>query len=100
MLLYMDGNFMQLLEGDKRVVLDLYATIKADPRHHGLIEILEGEIEKPTFVDWSMGFRNMSDPQVLELLGYTRFLDITFDYESFEAHPSVALELLKLFRKT
>jgi len=99
MLLYKDGNFMQVLEGDKRVVFELYATIKADPRHHGLIEIIEKEIDKPTFVDWSMGFRNLSDPQVLKLPGYSRFMNNTLSHGSFKDDSSAALELLNLFQK-
>jgi len=97
-LLYKEGNFMQVLEGDKSVVLDLYAAIQADRRHHGAIVLIEEEIEKPVFDDWSMGFRNLSDPQIQELPGYTRFMNNTLSYENFKDDPSGALELLYFFR--
>ena len=99
MLLYKDGNFMQVLEGDKSVVRDLFETIKTDPRHHGVIAILEQEIKAPVFADWSMGFRNLSDPQILELPGYTRFMNYTLSYESFKEGSSDALEMLEFFRE-
>jgi hypothetical protein len=99
MLLYKDGNLIQALEGDKSVVLNLYATIKADPRHGWKIILLEEEIEKPVFGNWSMGFRNLSDPHVQELPGYTGFMNNTLNFERFKDDPSGALELLELFRK-
>jgi len=42
MLLYKDGNFMQVLEGDEQAVRGLYARIAADPRHGGEITLQEG----------------------------------------------------------
>ena len=33
MLLYIEGGFFQVLEGDEAVVDDLYTGIKRDPRH-------------------------------------------------------------------
>ena len=98
LLVYKDGNFMQVLEGDKPVVLDLYATISADPRHHDGIIILEEEIEKPVFADWSMGFRDLSDPKILALPSFSRFMNNTLSYESVKDDPTGALELLNFFR--
>ncbi|HVR76154.1 MAG TPA: BLUF domain-containing protein, partial [Planctomycetota bacterium] len=42
MLLYKDGNFMQVLEGEEEAVRALYARIALDPRHRGLITLLQG----------------------------------------------------------
>ena len=59
MLLYKEGNLMQMLEGEKPVVLDLYETIKKDPRHKDIITIMMDDSEHRVFDQWSMGFRNM-----------------------------------------
>ena len=59
MLLYKSGSFMQMLEGDKKTVLDLYDTITVDNRHKGVITIMTGDIKERNFKDWSMGFCNM-----------------------------------------
>jgi len=99
MLLYKDGNFMQALEGDKSVVCDLFETILVDPRHHGLITLVEDEIENPIFSDWSMGFCNLSNPEIQKLPGYTSFMYNSLSYENNKDDPSGVLELLKLFRK-
>lgn len=45
MLLYKDGNFMQLLEGEKEAVLRLHKNIIVDPRHKGFLTLLQGETE-------------------------------------------------------
>lgn len=59
-LLYLNGSFMQVLEGSRPLVTQLLERIAKDPRHHSLQTLYEGPINKRTFVDWSMGFRNMS----------------------------------------
>lgn len=56
MLLYLDGNFLQVLEGNEPDVRRLFATIGQDVRHRGLIVLLSQSIETRAFPDWSMGF--------------------------------------------
>lgn len=56
MLLYIDGNFLQVLEGKKQEVIDLYEKIIKDSKHKGLICVFNNQIEKRQFPDWSMGF--------------------------------------------
>jgi hypothetical protein len=57
MLLYRDGNFLQILEGGREAVHALLDRIKADRRHFGVMVVLETEIERRSFDGWSMGFR-------------------------------------------
>ena len=59
MLLYLDGNFIQYLEGDEPAVREIFGKIKADPRHHTVIVVEEGETDHRLFDDWAMGFRRM-----------------------------------------
>jgi len=59
-LLYSHGNFMQYLEGPHSGMSKVYEIIKADPLHHGLIELLREPIEAREFSEWSMAFRNIS----------------------------------------
>ena len=60
MLVFLDGCFLQVLEGRRECVRDLYAKIKTDPRHCGAKVLIETDIAKPAFPDWSMGFRKAS----------------------------------------
>jgi Sensors of blue-light using FAD len=59
MLLYLDGNFIQYLEGDEPVVRRIFDKIESDPRHHGVIVVDEGKTDRRLFDDWAMGFRRM-----------------------------------------
>ncbi len=55
-LLHYDGSFMQVLEGPAENVLQVYSSIRADQRHHQLMELHRGEIAERAFADWSMQF--------------------------------------------
>lgn len=49
------GLFMQVLEGGRGAVNQLYARILADPRHHGVQLLRYEEIGERRFCGWSMG---------------------------------------------
>jgi hypothetical protein len=59
-LLYSHGNFIQYLEGPASGVERVYAIIKADPQHHGIIELMREPIQSREFSSWLMAFRNIS----------------------------------------
>jgi hypothetical protein len=96
MLLYLHGNFIQLLEGEKEAVVATRERIGKDPRHRGMITLLETECEKRDFPDWSMGFENIEGPEAAKLPGYTDFLQRSVDRSR---EHSGALKLLEFFRE-
>jgi len=99
MLLYQDGNFMQVLEGNEHSVRGVYARIERDRRHRGLITMLQGEIEDRQFPTWSMGFRELTrDPGPIED-GYTHFMNSSPGDAQFSANPSRAQSLLLKFKQ-
>lgn len=57
MLVYMDGSFIQALEGEEDVLDPLVARIAEDPRHRDFVVIARYPIAERQFPDWSMGFR-------------------------------------------
>ncbi len=61
LLLYADGNFMQVLEGPRQNVETLMSDIENDPRHHGILVLLDQVIEHREFPDWSMALFNVSE---------------------------------------
>lgn len=75
MLLYKDGNFLQVLEGDDEVVTELYETIEADPRHIGKQLVLKRPIQERTFGDWQMAFVDLDEVDPNQLDGYSDFLE-------------------------
>jgi len=97
MLLYQNETFMQMLEGEKQVVLDLYDEIKKDERHTGFHTVLEGDIGERNFEDWSMGFFNMD--KAGEFPKYSEFIKENLALRSFEADFQDAYKFMLLFNK-
>lgn len=48
-LLFSGGNFFQVLEGEKDKVISLFNTIKEDPRHAGIIQVVGKDISSGSF---------------------------------------------------
>lgn len=53
-LLFSEGNFFQILEGEKDKVLLLFDKIKADNRHHGLIQVVGRDIGHGSYDDYKV----------------------------------------------
>ena len=91
------GHFIQMLEGDKEDVYALYDMIRTDQRHHTVLTLNEGTIEKRMFSEWAMGFKNIDDATLARLPGHSRLGDSTFNPASFQQSNVEALKLLKFF---
>lgn len=63
-LLYSDTKFIQLVEGESKVIMNLYDKIKKDPRHSNPMMISYGPIKEKTFPAWHMGTKNFSNNQM------------------------------------
>lgn len=95
MLLYHEGSFLQVLEGEPQVLEDLYAKIGKDKRHHRVVALLRRPVESRHFEDWRMGFASLKGlPQ--NLPGFSDYLRLRGDpVESGNA----AARLLAAFRE-
>jgi len=65
-LLYHDGNFMQVLEGPRERVLETYTLIENDPRHKGIIRLLSRFFPTRNFDEWSMGYARCTEHKLME----------------------------------
>ena len=99
MLLYRDGNFMQHLEGPKENVVSSMRRISLDPRHRGIIALLQGETKERTFSEWAMGFKTLSAETAKEHPGFSDFLETPLNSEEFQVQPSRSLKLLQTFKE-
>ncbi len=99
MLLYKDGNFIQVLEGPDDAVHQIFETIRGDSRHHGVIRLLERPIETRDFPDWQMGFRKLGKQDLPDIPGYTEFMDEPLNSEQFRTNAGHARRLLDIFRR-
>lgn len=100
MLLYKDGNFMQVLEGEEATVRALYEKVHRDPRHRGVITLLQGHVEERQFPDWSMGFQDLNSPEVIATSGYNEFLNTPLTDEQFVVDPTRCQRLLLTFKRS
>jgi hypothetical protein len=55
-LVYVDGVFFQILEGDEAVVRKLMANIASDSRHHSVKVCHEAHVDARAFESWSMAY--------------------------------------------
>ena len=97
-LLYHDGNFMQLLEGEESTVKAVYELIARDPRHRGCMTLISGAITDRLFPDWTMAFRDFASAEVKAMPGYNTFLNRDGGENNFPREPAHALTLLRTFR--
>ena len=78
MLLYKDGNFLQVLEGEEESVIELKTRIARDPRHHGMIVMLQQAVGAREFGDWSMAFVDLDHgdrrAELRRLPGHSEFM--------------------------
>lgn len=101
LLLYANGNFLQVLEGNKAAVLQLVQRIELDARHHGVIRLMEFTSKERSFPDWTMGYRQLS-PNEMEgaLPGYNNiFKSQAISNEIRERVKASVWTLLKSFRQ-
>ncbi|MCK6579990.1 MAG: BLUF domain-containing protein [Anaerolineae bacterium] len=98
MLLYRDGFFIQVLEGDEDKVKALFARIAADPRHRNVLTVHTGRVESRRFPDWTMGFNKLSDSDLDQIPGFTDFLSRPDDGARFTQNSDRVLALLDSFK--
>jgi len=98
MLLYHDGNFMQLLEGDEADVRATHERIMRDPRHTGCITLVQKSVKERLFSDWSMGFKQVNAEEAKEAEGLSDFLNRKPPQNDTSKIENTALRLLHSFR--
>ncbi|RYU91225.1 BLUF domain-containing protein [Mucilaginibacter terrigena] len=74
-LLYSDGTFIQVLEGEAGDVDTIMSKIETDPKHKNLITLIDEPIQQRNFPDWSMGFYTPKADKLADLIGYLRSTD-------------------------
>lgn len=73
MLLYVAGNFFQVLEGEQSAVEAQFAKIMTDPRHTNVVTIIKEPLAKRSFGDWTMAFAEISREEFQRVDGLNDF---------------------------
>lgn len=87
-LIFHKGYFVQVLEGDKEIVENLYTKILSDSRHYDAKIITQGTKEQILFEDWNMGFCNL-DSETLDI-DLEIFTSNFITYSELAAKPTKA----------
>lgn len=97
MLLFSDGNFMQVLEGEDTIVGKLMDEhIARDTRHQHIIVLEREPIAERDFPDWSMGFRHLDSGLPADRDGRVT-INSLLNGSAKDIRPGAALELLQMF---
>lgn len=94
LLIYHEQQFIQLFEGESRVVADLYDTICRDQRNTRNQVLFEATAPRRDFTDWSMAFLAPEAIGLDSLPGYSRFLERDFHDPAFTGRASAARSVL------
>ena len=69
-LLYCSGQVLQVLEGERAAVAQLYGLIERDQRHCAVVKLADGPVSRREFPEWSMAFAVASPEAFASLAGY------------------------------
>jgi Sensors of blue-light using FAD len=99
MLIYHKHEFMQLLEGEKKDVLNVYSSIEVDERHTSVEVFHEGPIDERCFTDWSMAFDDLKENKDLEkLVGFEKFNTEGLPINLINNEPNIGKDLFLYLR--
>ncbi len=97
MLLFHDGSFIQVLEGEQSEVETLFEKIRLDPRHCDESVVLRTEVEDRAFDGWSMGYKRAATLEEVPE-GFHHFLQSGYRRQS-EADNEAARKALLAFKE-
>ncbi len=63
MLVCLPESYIQLIEGPRKHIKQLYENIQRDKRHLRVTTLREGSIEERFFPEWAMAFKKMNEHQ-------------------------------------
>lgn len=92
-LVYADGYFLQILEGEKVRVEELMQIICRDLRHEKVRVLYAGEVWAPAFSDWSMAYVSATPEQVARWAGLSSTTELPEVWEDIRQNPEKATQL-------
>ena len=97
MMLHADGDILQVLEGEREAVVQLFRQIQKDTRHSGIFVLLEEEIAQRQFASWSMGFKHATSAELAKFPDAARVFRVQKDTLEQRVQSSAALAVLQSF---
>ena len=88
LLVYVDGNFLQVLEGEQEVVSALLEKISKDCRHEDVKVVYKTSIENRTFNSWQMAYVSPSPKELATWAGLKNTTTLESTFETLEREPN------------
>lgn len=92
-LVYADGHFLQILEGERGAVLDLMDRIAKDLRHETIAVLQAGDVPQPAFAAWEMAYVSATPQQVVQWAGLTASVQLPEVWADIREDPARAAQL-------
>ena len=94
LLVYSEENFLQILEGEKEAVSQLFDTISKDDRHSNIQVLHDSEIEQRSFSNWTMAFATPSAKQLAQWAGLHNTTTVAETLSSLKSQPNRVTEVI------
>lgn len=86
-LVYVDGHFLQILEGERGRVEQLMRRIAKDLRHETVVVLQQGDVAAPAFPDWTMAYVSATPEQIAQWAGLEVVTALPEVWESMRHNP-------------
>ena len=97
-LLCHNNEFIQILEGDEKIVKELYSKISKDNRHSDVKLIAKGVIEKRGFDAWNMGYYGFTNDEKIAV-EKKLFIDNFIALSELVEKPTITKKMFWYFSK-
>jgi hypothetical protein len=94
-LVYVDGFFLQVLEGEKDTVQKLMHKICGDFRHESVTVLQEGEVPAAAFSDWTMAYVSATPQEVARWAGLSGTTQLPKVWDDIHQNPQRAAQVVK-----
>ena len=88
LLVYVDGNFLQVLEGEQDAVSALFEKICRDRRHKDVKVVYKTGIERRTFDAWQMAYISPSPKELAAWAGLINTTTLESTLKTLESEPN------------
>ncbi|MHA7059872.1 BLUF domain-containing protein [Aquimarina sp. M1] len=95
-LMYSDGNFFQVIEGEKEQIQQLYKKIQLDSRHYNVIKIFDREILNCSFTRYHSSFKVMGEKYDHKELQHFLRLERSHNPDNYKNISYLANKFMKL----
>ena len=92
-LVYVDGVFLQILEGERARVQELMERISNDVRHEAVTVLKAGEVESAAFSDWKMAYVSATAEQIAKWAGFGETVALPTLLDDMRQDPQMATQV-------